>query len=425
MDVQYWDSLPEGTETARSAREPRLRGLFAGSALGDAVPRAEKFGDLITADHRVLNEDGESRNNHRYAVVAQDLATKWIQSYPCRTKTSKKTERGLRKFHEPSEKPKVIFSDNSLEFGKSCESLSWNHCGSTPHRSETNGIAERAVRRIKEGTSAVLLQSGLDEKCWDGKTLYERRLGEPFKGPLIPFGPMVEYHHISSKDQSRLHQFGNLDYSLYKHCVREEFGKVTFWSQTLRSWKMWTRQRLNAKEVITPKKGEQSIFPIADGTVKLSGRDQGIRKSTSTRYQPVRSEELSGDLQGSSDKSQPTDEMTDDAEASNDFWSIEGNTICRHQVEPRVQLSVPKEETFPTPTEIHWRDQDYTRTTLDLLQESPTDDSWNVDVDRNGDFTKIQATARSDCLWWNLVRHVKSSSEKREARMGYWKSEAR
>ena len=29
-----------------------------------------------------------------------------------------------------------------------------------------NGIAERAVRRIEEGTSAVLLQSGLDEKWW-------------------------------------------------------------------------------------------------------------------------------------------------------------------------------------------------------------------------------------------------------------------
>ena len=37
---------------------------------------------------------------------------------------------------------------------------------STPHRSETTGIAERAVRRMKEGTSAVLLQSGWDEKRW-------------------------------------------------------------------------------------------------------------------------------------------------------------------------------------------------------------------------------------------------------------------
>ena len=42
---------------------------------GEAVLRAEKFGDLITADHKVLNEEGESRNNHRYAVAVQGLAT--------------------------------------------------------------------------------------------------------------------------------------------------------------------------------------------------------------------------------------------------------------------------------------------------------------------------------------------------------------
>ena len=123
---------------------------------------------------------------------------------------------------------------NSLEFGKSCEDLSWNHRTSTPHRSETNSIAERAVRRIKEGSSAVLLQSGLDERWWsdsmecccylrnvqdllaDGKTPYESRFG------VIPFGSMVEYHPISAKDQSRLHQFGKkispgifLGYALY------------------------------------------------------------------------------------------------------------------------------------------------------------------------------------------------------------------
>ena len=38
--------------------------------------------------------------------------------------------------------------------------------GSTPHRSETNGMAETVVRRIKEGTSAVLWRLGLDEKVW-------------------------------------------------------------------------------------------------------------------------------------------------------------------------------------------------------------------------------------------------------------------
>ena len=44
----------------------------------EAVPRVEKFGDLITADHKVLSDNCESRNNHRYAVVVQDLATQWI-----------------------------------------------------------------------------------------------------------------------------------------------------------------------------------------------------------------------------------------------------------------------------------------------------------------------------------------------------------
>ena len=133
---------------------------------GEAVRRADKFGDLITADHKVLSEGCDSRNNHRYAVVVQDLATRWIQAYPCKTKTSQETQRSLQKFLGPDRKPKVIYTDNSLEFSKACGDLSWNHCTSAPHRSETNGIAERTVRRVKEGTSPVLLQSSLDENWW-------------------------------------------------------------------------------------------------------------------------------------------------------------------------------------------------------------------------------------------------------------------
>ena len=119
--------------------------------IGGAVPRAQNFGNLITANHKVLSEGYDTRNNHLFAVVVQDLATQWIQSYPCKTKTSQ---------------PEVIYTDKSLEFGKACEDLSWNHCTSTLHRSETNGIAKRAVRRVKEGTHAVLWQSGLDENWW-------------------------------------------------------------------------------------------------------------------------------------------------------------------------------------------------------------------------------------------------------------------
>ena len=81
---------------------------------GEAVPRAEKFGDLITADHKVLSESCESRNNHRYAVVVQDLATQWIQACPGKTITSKETQRSLQKFLESDRNPKVIYTDNSL-----------------------------------------------------------------------------------------------------------------------------------------------------------------------------------------------------------------------------------------------------------------------------------------------------------------------
>ena len=77
---------------------------------GTVVPRAEKVGDLITVDHKVLTEGCESRNNHRYFLVVQDLATQWIQSYPCKTKTSLETEKSLMKFLEPTRKPKVFYT---------------------------------------------------------------------------------------------------------------------------------------------------------------------------------------------------------------------------------------------------------------------------------------------------------------------------
>ena len=74
----FYSHLPKDRSCEVCLRTKMTRGPCR-KRTGEAVPRAEKFGDLIRADHKVLfNEEGESRNNHRYAVVAQALATHWL-----------------------------------------------------------------------------------------------------------------------------------------------------------------------------------------------------------------------------------------------------------------------------------------------------------------------------------------------------------
>ena len=107
-----------------------------------SILRTEEIGDLITVERK-----SESRNNHQFAAVVQDLYIRWIQSHPCETKTSLETKNS-RKFVELLKKPKVI-----------------PHWTSSP-QVQKQGIAERAVRRVAEGPSAVLLRFGLDEKWW-------------------------------------------------------------------------------------------------------------------------------------------------------------------------------------------------------------------------------------------------------------------
>ena len=60
------------------------------------------------------------------------------------------------------------------------------------------------------------------------------RFGEPFEGPIIPCGAMVEYHLMSAKDESRLHQFGKKVLLTWKDI---------YWLQILRNWEIWTRQQ--------------------------------------------------------------------------------------------------------------------------------------------------------------------------------------
>ena len=101
---------------------------------------------------------------------------------------------------------------------------------------------------MKEGTFAVLLQPGPGNEWWsdsmecycylrniqdllsDRKRPYEKRFGQPFKAPVIPFCSMVEYHPISAKDNRDCISSAQKScqvYSLDMHHTRGESGKET------------------------------------------------------------------------------------------------------------------------------------------------------------------------------------------------------
>ena len=122
------------------------------------------------------------------------------------------------------------------------------------------------------------MQSGLDEKwlaesmefyCFlrllsDGKTPHETRFGVPFGGPVIPFGALVEYHPMSAKDLSKLHQFGPkvlpgtfLGYSLNPGGIWNGDSLVADIEELeMMDASAIHAKRLNAKDVLTSQNGE-------------------------------------------------------------------------------------------------------------------------------------------------------------------------
>ena len=91
----------------------------------------------------------------------------------------------------------------------------------------------------------------------------------PFNGRVVAFGAMVEHHPISVKDLSRLYQFG------------PKVLSGLFLVYALHPGGIWEGGILVADieelEVLAPMSGGKFIFPVAGGTVKLSGRDQVLR----------------------------------------------------------------------------------------------------------------------------------------------------
>ena len=160
------------------------------------------------------------------------------------------------------------------------------------------------------------------------------------------------------KTSQKIHQFGKkvllglfLGYALYAGGIWK--GDILVADieelETMDASEIYSK-RLNAKEVIFPKENGNFIFPAADCRINLSGGDQELRTPTLIREHPIRGESQR-DFLGSLPL--PQDSLPDAGDAINDFWSMSGNFIYRHHVEPRVKLYSPREESFPNSTEVH------------------------------------------------------------------------
>ena len=216
-------------------------------------------------------------------------------------------------------------------FGKSCEELSLNHLTSTPHRSETNGIAERAVRRIKEGTSKMvgwfygmlMLTAKRPRHPGGWETLLQKTFGRIIEGTdhsvrsngwvSSDFSQRsIQTPPIWQESSTRKIAGICLDFeeSLGRRHSDRGSGRV---GKDGRSRDL--PKKSQCERSIDISKGEEFIFPKADDTAKLSGRDHEFREPTPRREQTVRRENLSGESHGDREEIQP-EESKDDAEKS-------------------------------------------------------------------------------------------------------------
>eukprot|EP00972_Heterocapsa_arctica_P087469 12899895-Heterocapsa_arctica.AAC.1 len=87
-------------------------------------------------------------------MVLFDRGTQFTKQYASARKTAKACEEALRRFQGPIAKHKfrLLYTDGSPEIVQAGKTLKCNHDTSIPYRSATNGVAERRVRHVLEGT---------------------------------------------------------------------------------------------------------------------------------------------------------------------------------------------------------------------------------------------------------------------------------
>ena len=394
-----------------------------------------------------------------------------IQSYPCKTKTSQRRRRRVYESssirHTSHKLDRQLIHWSLANNVKICDGIiDLQHLIDPRHMAllkepyeewkkelQQYCYSQAWMKNVVAGSMEWFChQRYVQDLLADGKGPYERLFGEPFEGPIFC---LEQWCWMSSDFSTRSINTSSIwqdSFTRNLSCVC--IDRNGFWKgdaliadleelEKLDASEIYPR-RINAKEELISQKGEEFIFPVADGTAKLSRRYHGFREPTLRREQPARSEDLSGELRCEPEGPQPT-ESKDDAEVCADFWSVQGDSISRHLVEHPSSTLFAEGRNILVPLKYI----DVTRSThtdLGVVKEKCVDDCKNVDSNRSlwdswkgftkfsllteepprrymwyeSTLTKVQTTTRPDHVWpkvgsknWNAAQNRENGTMRR------------
>ena len=132
----------------------------------DSLPKPLEFEDSFVSNHKIVNKSTPDRKYARCAQIMKNATTEWFHAYPSpRCSTDTVVENVLR-FHPPKVLPEHVYTGDAKEFRGAAKRLDIPSDVGTPHHSASKATVERCVQAVNEGTSAALVQSGLDEMWW-------------------------------------------------------------------------------------------------------------------------------------------------------------------------------------------------------------------------------------------------------------------